>query len=307
MLINLREYHRPAAEGRGLADALALLVRPYIRTVVLAGGDTLLASADPTVEAVVDLQGLGLDEIRFDDAGRTLHIGALVTRAALSDDGRPTTDDGRLAAFLGECAARWSGSVQRNRATVGGAAVIAADNDPLAAALLACDAEVVLASQAGEQVIPFADFLPQRAALLAAPAIVTALRVALPAAEPDEGTRGTGWQPVPRKVTGYALATVERTPSDAPVVLAAAALTVADGRCTAARLVLGGVAPAPLRVIPVEAVLTGQPLAPDVIADAAVQVASRVHPTGDFRGSAEYRREMAVVLAQRALNQAGRL
>lgn len=283
MLLNLREYHRPAAEGHGLQDALALLARPSIRTVVLAGGDTLLAAADPTIEAVVDLQGLGLDQLTFDRDRGTLHIGALVTRARLA-----AGEDNPLP-FLGQCAQRWSGSVQRNRATVGGAAVVAADDDPLPAALLACDAEVILATQAGEQVVPYAEFLDQRAALLAAPAIVTGLRVAV-----------TG------DATGYALETVARTPADAPIVLAVAALAVQAGRCTHARLVMGGVAPMPLRVPLVEAALTGQSLTPDLIADAAAQLAPLVHPAGDFRGSSEYRREMAVVLARRALSQAGR-
>lgn len=295
MLLNLREYHRPAAEGRGVQDALNLLARPDIRTVVLAGGDTLLASADPTIEAVVDLQGLGLDQLTFEPERGTLHIGALVTRARLATGTEPLGEElSPLREILGQCAQRWGGSVQRNRATVGGAAVVAADNDPLPAALLACDAEVVLATQAGEQVMPYAVFLDQRATLLAAPAIVTGLRVPLT----DAATR-------------FALETVARTPSDAPIVLAVAALSVGapgtnDGRCTAARLVLGGVAPTPLRVPVVEAALTGQLLTPDIIADATAQLAPLVHPAGDFRGSSEYRREMAVVLARRALSQARR-
>ncbi len=296
MLLNLREYHRPAAEGRGTADALALLARPGIRTVVLAGGDTLLASADPTIEAVVDLQGLGLDQLTFDHERGMLHIGALVTRARLAA-GEGASYAGTaspLWEILGQCARQWGGSVQRNRATIGGAAVVAADNDPLPAALLVCDAEVVLETQAGQQVIPYAEFIDQRAALLAAPAIVTGLRVPLT----DAATR-------------FALETVARTPSDAPIVLAVAALTVGapgahDGRCTAARLALGGVAPIPLRVPSVEVALTGQPLTPDLIADATAQLATHIHPAGDFRGSSEYRQEMAVVLARRALTQARR-
>lgn len=283
MLLNLREYHRPAADGGRLADALALLARPGIRTVVLAGGDTLLASADPTIEAVVDLQGLGLDQLTFERDRGMLHIGALVTRAQLAAGEGLGDENSQLGEILGECAQRWGGSVQRNRATVGGAAVVAADNDPLPAALLACDAEVVLATQAGEQVIPYAEFLDQRATLLAAPAIVTGLRV-----------------PVIGAATGYALETVARTPADAPIVLAVAALSAHDGRCTAARLALGGVAPIPLRVPAVEAALTGQPLSADLIADVAAQLAPLIHPPADFRGSGEYRREMAVVLARRA-------
>ena len=65
MLLNLREYHRPAEAGEqdGLAHALDLLARPQVHTVPLAGGDCLNGSGDPTIEAVVDLQALGLTEI----------------------------------------------------------------------------------------------------------------------------------------------------------------------------------------------------------------------------------------------------
>lgn len=285
MLLNLREYHRPAAEGRepqaALADALALLARPGIRTVVLAGGDTLLASADPTIEAVVDLQGLGLDQLTFESDRGLLHIGALVTRATLAAAEEATP----LHRLLAQAARRWGGSVQRNRATVGGAAVVAADNDPLPAALLVCDAEILLAGRDGSRAVPYARFIDQRAALLAAPAIVTGLRIATD------------------RATTYALETVARTPSDAPIVLAAAALTVHAGRCTRARLALGGVAPAPLRMPSVEAALEGRAPTAAAIADAAAQVAAQIAPAGDFRGSGEYRREMAVVLARRALSQ----
>ena len=74
MLLNLREYHRPAEAGEqdGLAQALDLLARPQIRTVPLAGGNGLIASGDPTIEAVVDLQALGLTEISLDPEVRRI-------------------------------------------------------------------------------------------------------------------------------------------------------------------------------------------------------------------------------------------
>ena len=86
MLLNLREYHRPAADGGhgGLTRALELLARPAIRTVALAGGDMLIGSGDQTIEAVVDLQGLedlyGLDT---DPNAGALQAGAMMTRAEL--------------------------------------------------------------------------------------------------------------------------------------------------------------------------------------------------------------------------------
>ena len=93
-------------------------------------------------------------------------------------------------------------------------------------------------------------------------------------------------------------------PADAPIVVAGAMICVAYGRCTHVRLALGGVASHPVCLPEVEALLVDQLLTPEVIAAAAARAAELVHPTGDFRGSAEYRKAMAGVLAERALQQA---
>jgi carbon-monoxide dehydrogenase medium subunit len=179
--------------------------------------------------------------------------------------------------------------VQRNRATVGGAVVTAANNDPLVAALLACDAEVVLVAHDGERALPLVDFLRQRSGVLAAPAIITELRV--PATAVD---------------AAYACETVARTPSDAPIVLAAAGIAHHEGRCTRARLVIGGVAETPVRVGEAEALLEGAAIDDEAFAQVAERTAATINPVGDFRGSAEYRRAMVKVLARRALLAASR-
>ena len=284
MLLNLREYHRPTGgyDWQAFQNALAMLARGDVRTAVLAGGNDLLGQADPTVEAVVDLQELGLNRVTL-EAGRPdrLRIGAMVTRTALAED---PTAQAIYGGILAEGARRWSGSVQRNLATIGGAVATAAANDPLIAALLACDATVVLHLYQGVQTMPISGFLPRRVYILAIPALITDLVIACPS------------PPI-----GGAIASVGRTPADAPIVLAAAALAAANGQCQTARLALGGVADAPLRLSEIEEQLIGKPLSDEAIASAAAQVAELVRPAGDFRGSAEYRRAMAGVLARRAL------
>ncbi len=283
-LLNLREYHRPTKE-EGLERVLALLARSDIRTAVLGGGDTLLGSGDLSIEAVVDLQALELDalETRLDAAA--LRAGAMVTRTALAQVG--DAGSGPLH-IIAAAARRWGGNVQRNRATLGGAIAAAADNDPLLVALLACDATVLLAARSGLQALPIAALLAKRAELLAQPAVITGLTVPQP----------------PASAAGYALADVARTPADAPIVVAAAALAVADGRCTRARVALGGVADRPVRLPEVEAVLEGQALTAELIAAAGERASAVVQPAGDFRGSSEYRAAMAGVLVERALKQA---
>ena len=293
MLLNLREYHRPGDE-EGVTRALELLSRPGIRTVLLAGGDALVGAGDPTVEAVVDLQALAaLDFISTDVDTRLLRVGAMTTRAALAQYLERETK-GSLYRVIAEGARRWGGSVQRNRATVGGAIATAASDDPLVVALLACASQVTLVTPAGRRILSLAEFLPARATLLAEPALIAEVSVSLdPEAAPPEAE--------------WALASVARTPSDAPIVVSAAMLALNHGRCAAARVALGGVAQMPILLPEIEAALAGQLPSPDLFAAAGSCAASLVQPTGDFRGSAEYRRAMAGVLTERALHQAWRM
>lgn len=67
-----------------------------------------------------------------------------------------------------------------------------------------------------------------------------------------------------------------------------------------ARLVLGAVGPTPV-VIPVADELRGERAGNDRFARAAALARDRVDPLDDTRGSAEYKREMAVVIGRRAL------
>jgi CO/xanthine dehydrogenase FAD-binding subunit len=287
MLLNLREYHRPG-DAEGVAQALKLLSRPGIRTVLLAGGDTLVGAGDPTVEAVVDLQALAaLDFISADVDTRVLRVGAMTTRTALAQYLERETE-GSLYRVIAEGARRWGGSVQRNRATVGGAVATVASDDPLVVALLSCEARVTFVTPAGRRILPLAEFLPACTALLAEPALIEDVHVSL--------DREAEW----------ALASVARTPSDTPIVVAAAMLALDHGRCGAARVALGGVAQIPILLPEIEAALVGQIASPDLFAEAGNRAASLVQPNGDFRGSDEYRRAMAGVLTERALNQAWR-
>ncbi len=312
---------------------------PHLRTVALAGGGALLGSSDPSIDAVVDLQGLGLDEIAVDGpdssnaqtpfgskpaerAGSTrgspsggivaghsgqggkarLRIGAMATRAALA---------GALPAqrwyggVLAEGARRWQGSVQRDRATAGGAVAVAAATDPLVVALLVCDAVVALYTEDGPREMLLAEFLPSRRATLAAPALITDILVPAPAAEVHDVAPGSTQRQSgagsPQPGPAAALVMVGRTPADDPIVVAGASLGIEGRRCTWARLALGGIAAEPRRLPEIEDRLAGQELDEELIASASAALQEAVQPEGDFRGSAEYRRHLARVLGERAL------
>ena len=80
----------------------------------------------------------------------------------------------------------------------------------------------------------------------------------------------------------------------------------ADGRCADVRVALGGVAGVPVHARPVEDALRGEVLMTQRISDAAALVPDLVDPPDDARGSATYKRRMARVWTERALQQLAR-
>jgi carbon-monoxide dehydrogenase medium subunit len=88
---------------------------------------------------------------------------------------------------------------------------------------------------------------------------------------------------------------------DIAVVGVGLSLRMSDHRCAEARVVLGAVAPTPLRVRRAEDELIGGAPTPDRIARAARIAADEAKPIDDVRGAAWYRRKMTEVLVQRGL------
>jgi carbon-monoxide dehydrogenase medium subunit len=284
-LIHLQQVYRPKTVEEAVT---ALTPGPSPakegRIAALAGGTALVAAGGPDIGAVVDLSGLDLAYIRV--GTKEVRIGAMTPLQALVD----APELGNAAwGILPQAAWLEAGRNLRLAATLGGTLATAEPEDPLAVALLALEAEVILYAPE-QQRLPLDDFLEGREQRLADGALIA--EVALPLG-------GAG--------TAAALARVGRTPRDRPIVCAAARLRLVDGRCQAPVLALGGVAGRPIRLRQVEAMIAGKALDEDVLAAAAQAVVSSVSPPADYRGSAEYRRAMAGVLAQRALIAAAEL
>ena len=94
-----------------------------------------------------------------------------------------------------------------------------------------------------------------------------------------------------------------RQAMDLSMVSAAAAVRKEKGKVKTARLVLGAVAPVPLRCEKAEARLAGSPgLAEDVEAAAAL-AAAESRPISDVRSSKAYRKDMAREMMVRALRE----
>lgn len=108
---------------------------------------------------------------------------------------------------------------------------------------------------------------------------------------------------VPLDVTGriYGESHVRRTPTDTPIVSAMAGLDIVGGIVKQARLALTGVWEDNVRLAKAANLLVGKPLDTQTIANVAAAIQEEVNPKGNYLGSAEYRRAMAVITIKRAL------
>ena len=101
----------------------------------------------------------------------------------------------------------------------------------------------------------------------------------------------------------FAEAAVCRTPRDFPIVFAAAVVDFENGNVKDIRLTMTGAGNKSVLNFEKVNILIGKKLTQDGIEEIKKQVLSEVQPKADFRGSVEYRKEMAAVLAERVLNE----
>ncbi len=280
-MLKIAAYHSPST----LTEAAALLAEEG-RTVIAGGTDLLVNPRYMVgVREVVDIRRLGLDYIHV-EAG-WLHIGAGATmRTVAQHSPVQQLADGNLARGAAVC-----GSPNiRNMATLAGnvaSALPSADTPP---SLLALNAQVVLLGVHGERVVPLDSFFVGPAKSVREHELIRELRIALPEDELNGGFYKIG-----------------RTAEDISMVNAAATLHIQAGKIMQARLVLGAVAPTPLRVMKAEEALIGQAVTEEVLQHIAGIVRSEVRPISDQRASADYRQRMSGVAAVRALRQAAGL
>jgi carbon-monoxide dehydrogenase medium subunit len=106
--------------------------------------------------------------------------------------------------------------------------------------------------------------------------------------------------PGPNSGSAY-LRFIPRNEMDIAVVGAGVSVALNAGRCAAARIALGAVAPTPLFVPDAGAALLGTALTDADVEQAVRRARSAARPISDMRGDAEYRRHLVGVLVKRAL------
>jgi aerobic carbon-monoxide dehydrogenase medium subunit len=274
------QFHSP----RSLDEALALLEEHVDDGRAIAGGTALVVLMKQgllNADHIIDLQHLpGLSGIRLEDDG--LHIGALthhreVETSLLVHDTCP---------LLAEVYGRVATVRIRNVATVGGGLAHGDPSQDPPPGLIALDASVRLTSRHGERILPVSDLFRDY--------YETAI-------EPGELLTELIVPPSPPDGRSVYLKFLPRTEDDYATVSVAATAVVAGGVCTRLRVGLGAAGPTPIHATAVERELEGQAVTPASIRRAAETAASLVDPLDDFRGSASYKRDMAVVFTRRAL------
>ena len=253
---------------------------------LLAGGHSLLPMmklrlAKP--EHLIDIDPLA-DELGYvERAGDEVRIGAMTRHNALLESDLLAK---RLAIFT-DAERVIADPVVRNRGTIGGALCQADPSEDLSAVCAAVKARMVIRSSTGERVIGMDEFHrgPYETAVGPAEMLVE-IRVPL-----DERA-------------GSAYLKVDRRVGDWAVVAAGAALAIAaDGTIEHAGIALAA-AGGDITCASAEAALRGERPSDELFAHAAELAAAACKPVTDQRGSAEYKRHVAGVLTERALQRA---
>ena len=105
--------------------------------------------------------------------------------------------------------------------------------------------------------------------------------------------------------TGYGFHEVSIRDSDFALAAAAVQLTLDDkGACTRLHIAIGGASPAPMRLGEVESALLGTNLEDRTLHAETARLATLVDPQGDIHADASYRRRVARVMTERALQSA---
>jgi carbon-monoxide dehydrogenase medium subunit len=272
------------------AELASMLAKYGKEARILSGGTDLLVQMKDhalTPKYLIDISGLeSLSSITFDEQS-----GLVIGSAAKMDELL------RVPVVKGRYAALWTATE-----TVGARQILAmgsvggnicnaspaADTPP---ALVAFDAEVRLRSAKEGRTMPLLDFiLGNRKTALKHGEYLESITLAAP--PPDSGSAYHHF----------------RVRGGMEIAMVSAAVNVRVDSETKSvedlRIVLGVVAPTPIRARDAEQMIVGQVPGEELLTSAAEACAKISKPIDDFRASAEYRREMLKVLFERAFNEA---
>ena len=272
-------YFRP----RSLDEALEILAQRSDEVRPVAGGtDILVRAKDGALDrgALFDLTGVA--ELKgIEDRDDHVWIGAASTHTEMMRSALVA----RAAPALPAACAVIGGPQIRNRGTLGGNLANASPAADTVPPLYAADAVVALASVSARREVPIAEFfLGPRQSVLARDELILGVRV-----------------PKRHGVRAVFLRLGQRQAQAISKVSIAVAMSFRGGRPDFVRVALGAVAPTVIRAPRAEKALLegGWP----GLQRAKEALRAEVRPISDLRSTAEYRREMAAVLLERAVRR----
>lgn len=254
----------------------------------MSGGTDLLVEMKEgiiTPQYVIDLKQIsGLNKIEFD--GKCLKIGALATVHEIEIS--PWIK--KYSEILAE-AASLLGSLQiRNKGTIGGNLCHASPSADLASPLIALEGKVRIFGKNGERMEELENFFVGPGMTILNPDEIL-IEIQIPIPSPN--TYGTYLKFSPRKAMDLAVVGVA-------IMIT---LNLSNHICTKARIILGAVAPTPIRAQKSEKILEGRKIEEDLLEEASNLAAEESRPISDVRGSSWYRKEMIKVLVHQGITR----
>ena len=278
------EYHAPTS----LDQVFDLLDKYGDDSRVMAGGTALVIQMKQRLSQpghVIGMRRVGsLNAIESTPEG--LRIGALCTQRQIENSELV----GKELPLVADTFRKVATPRIRNMATIGGGLVNGDPNQDPPPSLIALGASAVMTSKSGDRVVLLEEFFIDYYETDVQPGeILTSVMV-------PHAPGGSG---------SVYLKFLPRTADDYGTVNVAAVVSKEqDGTCKDVRIVLGAAGVTPIRAKDAEDALRGKPLTDENIRAAAALVKDAVDPLEDFRGSAEYKTDMAEVFARRAVEQA---
>lgn len=267
-----REYVRPAS-----VRAAVELIQRGTGVAVVGGGTDLLPRIPRGTQTLVDLSDLELDYVVATPDGT--RIGAMTTLTAISEDRALASIAGGV---IVQMMLHVGSPLIRNLATIGGHLVRGRLSD-IVPVLAVLDTRITYRVGAMERTVPLLEFYEH--GTNRGPILLTEITI-----PPDPPGAAASFRRF--ALTGYDLALMN----------CATWVTREDDLVTAARIVFGDTpslaAPAPGTA----AALVGRPLASHRNAEIAALAADEISVGGDGYATAEYRRQLAEVLARRCLD-----
>jgi CO/xanthine dehydrogenase FAD-binding subunit len=275
------DYYQP----EDLTEAFSLMEKFGESAKYTAGGTDLIVRIKQKgiqPEALISLRGI--DSLKGFKVNGGISLGSMT----LFRDIERSEELRKACPALVEAVRVLANPQVRNVATPGGNISNAAPSADCAPPLLVMDAVLTVAGPGGERKIPLEAFFegPGKTCMDSTEVLT---RITTP--QTDEGT-------------GMAFLKVGRVSQDIAIANAAALLVMEGETCRKCRIAAGAVAPVPLRLHKVEALLEGKKVDQELVEEAGRMAGAEVQPITDVRATEEYRRHISGVLVKKAIQKA---